>query len=193
MKLEYLSPLISKIETMLQEKKQIVVAIDGYAASGKTTAAKYLSEYYDGNVVHMDDFFLPFELRTAERMAEPGGNIHFERLTEQICLPLSEGKAFAYAAFDCSTGTYKESILKEPKAVTIFEGAYCMYPGRIPYDVSAFFWCREEVQYERVLKRNGPEKLEAFQNRFIPMEHKYFAAFQIPESAEFSFDTSELF
>ena len=193
MKLKYLNPLMNQIETILQEKGKVIVAIDGYAASGKTTAAKSLSEYYQGNVVHMDDFFLPFELRTEERMAEPGGNIHFERLLEQICVPLKEGKAFQYVPFDCGTGTYKEGVVVEPKAVTIFEGAYCMYPGRFPYDVSAFFWCRDEVQYGRVLKRNGPEKLKVFQNRFIPMEHKYFNAFQIPESAEFSFDTSELF
>lgn len=193
MKLEYLNPLMNKIECMLQTKQQVIVVLDGFAASGKTTASEYLSEYFGAEVVHMDDFFLPFDLRTKERMAQPAGNIHFERLTEQICEPLSRGEAYAYTAFDCRTGTYKESRIKEPGAVTIFEGAYSMYPGRIPYDISAFFRCREEVQYERVLRRNGPEKLEAFKNRFIPMEHKYFAAFQIPESAEFSFDTSDLF
>ena len=192
-KAEYIKPLIDRIEYLLQEKGQVIVAIDGQAASGKTTVAAYLETYFGGNVIHMDDFFLPFSMRTEERMEQPAGNIHFERLTEQVCEPLKEGSGFPYIPFDCSTGGFKESIHMEPKPVTIFEGAYCMYPGRIPYDISVFFKCREDVQYERVLKRNGPEKLEAFRNRFIPMENKYFEAFQIPKSAELFFDTSELF
>lgn len=192
-KAEYIKPLIEKIEYLLQKKGQVIVAIDGQAASGKTTAAEYLGKYFEGNVIHMDDFFLPFSLRTEERMEQPAGNIHFERLMEQVGNPLKDGRKFEYMPYDCSTGGFKESILMEPKPVTIFEGAYCMYPGRIPYDISAFFKCREDVQYQRVLKRNGPEKLEAFRTRFIPMENKYFAAFQIPESAELLFDTSDLF
>ncbi|MBQ8596306.1 MAG: uridine kinase [Lachnospiraceae bacterium] len=193
MKTDYLQPLIERIEYILQSKDRVIVAIDGCAASGKTTASKYLGDYFDGNVIHMDDFFLPFSMRTEERMALPAGNIHYERLTEEICKPLSEGREFTYTAYDCSTGGYKESRQMQPKKVTIFEGAYCMYPGKIPYDVSVFFKSREAVQYERVLKRNGPEKLEAFKNRFIPMENKYIQTFQIAETAEFFFDTSDFF
>lgn len=193
MKIEYLTSLIERIESVMKEKPRVIVAIDGCAASGKTTAAEYLGKYFDGNVIHMDDFFLPFPMRTQRRMEQPAGNIHYERLAEQVCRPLLEGREFSYTAYDCGTGGYKESRLMQSKAVTIFEGAYCMYPGRIPYDVSAFFKSSQEVQYRRVLKRNGPEKLEAFQSRFIPMENKYFEAFHISESAEFFLDTSELF
>ena len=193
MKMDYLKPLMDEIEYVLQSRGQVIVALDGCAASGKTTASEYLKEYFGGNVIHMDDFFLPFSLRTEERMALPAGNIHYERLMKEICEPLSKGKEFIYTAYDCSTGGYKESRQMLPKAVTVFEGAYCMYPDRIPYNVSAFFKCREEMQYQRVLARNGPEKLEAFKNRFIPMEHKYFQTFQIPEKADFCFDTSDFF
>lgn len=192
-KAEYIKPLIDKIEYLLQKKGQVIVAIDGQAASGKTTAAEYLGKYFEGNVIHMDDFFLPFSLRTEERMEQPAGNIHFERLIEQVCEPLKAGCKFEYIPFDCSTGGFKESISMEPKQVTIFEGAYCTYPGKISYDIGVFFKCSEAVQYQRVLKRNGPEKLETFKSRFIPMENKYFAAFQVPESAELLFDTSDLF
>ena len=44
--------------TLLQEKGgRAVIAIDGMAASGKSTLAARLAEELDGCVIHMDDFF----------------------------------------------------------------------------------------------------------------------------------------
>ena len=74
--------LFSEIEKLLAEKDRVVVAIDGGAASGKTTLAGMLSERYGGAIVHMDDFFLRPEQRTPERFAEAGGNFDRERFTE---------------------------------------------------------------------------------------------------------------
>ena len=66
-----------KIKKLLAEKQHVVVAIDGMAASGKTTAAEQLTEQLGGEVIHMDDFFLPPEMRTEERLSQPGGNVHY--------------------------------------------------------------------------------------------------------------------
>lgn len=64
----------------------LLVAIDGRSASGKTTLVNALAEQFHTSVVHMDDFFLPVELRTPERFAMPGGNVHFERFQEEFLL-----------------------------------------------------------------------------------------------------------
>ena len=53
----------------------MLVAIDGMCGSGKTTLGQVLSKVYDCNLFHMDDFFLRPEQRTAERMAQDGGNV----------------------------------------------------------------------------------------------------------------------
>ena len=74
--------VILKIEACIKEKDKCILAIDGRAAAGKTTLANLLQEYFDGAVIHMDDFFLPLELRTKERYATPGGNVHYERFNE---------------------------------------------------------------------------------------------------------------
>lgn len=189
----YLEPIINKAEEVLLHKDRILIVIDGCAASGKTTAAAKLAEYFHGAVIHMDDFFLPLELRTPERLAQPGGNIHYERFLEQVFSPLLAGKQLTYQAFDCSKGDYGRTISISPGAVTIIEGAYSMRPGFINYDIGVFFESREEVQYRRILKRNGPEKLEDFRNRFIPMENNYFAAFSIRQLADLLVDTSVIF
>ena len=69
-----------------------IIAIDGRAASGKSTLAQQLGELLDADVIHMDDFFLPPSLRTKERLSEPGGNVHYERFAEEVPL-LYTGKA----------------------------------------------------------------------------------------------------
>ena len=192
--MDYLKPLEDKISELLTGgRTHIVVAIDGHAASGKTTAGNYLAQKYDGNVIHMDDFFLPFEMRNKERMEEPGGNIHSERFHEEVWTPLSEGKEFCYRKFDCQTGGYGESRKIVPSAVTVVEGAYCMKPGLLKYDIGVFLDSDLNVQLKRVLERNGPEKLDAFRNRFIPMENKYFQVYEIENQADLSFDTSVIF
>ena len=76
--------LFSQIEKLFAEKDRVVVAIDGGAASGKTTLADVLSKRYGGAVVHMDDFFLRPEQRTTERFAEVGGNFDRERFMEEV-------------------------------------------------------------------------------------------------------------
>ena len=68
-----------------------VIAIDGRAASGKTTLAAALAAETGGTVVHMDDFFLPAELRTPQRLAAPGGNVHAERFAEEVLPFLRQG------------------------------------------------------------------------------------------------------
>ena len=68
-----------------------IIAIDGRCAAGKTTLAARLAKELGGDVIHMDDFFLPLELRTEERFREPGGNVHYERFKTEVLKPLEAG------------------------------------------------------------------------------------------------------
>jgi len=77
-----------KIDELLTQKDMVIVAIDGKCTSGKTTLASKLTQIYDCNVFHMDDFFLRPEQRTPERFAEVGGNVDYERLQEEVMIPL---------------------------------------------------------------------------------------------------------
>ena len=64
-------PLFAKIDKMLSHKN-VVIAIEGGSASGKTTLGSLLEALYDCTVLHMDDFFLPPSLRKKERFETPG-------------------------------------------------------------------------------------------------------------------------
>lgn len=166
-------------------KRRKIIAIDGRAASGKTTIAEVLSKVLDAPVVHMDDFFLPLEKRTAERLSEPGGNIDYERFIEEVSSKINDKKALSYGVFDCSEMRIKENREISLDGYLIIEGSYSHHPKFGEYaDYYVFSDVNEESQLDRILRRNGEKMLEIFKSRWIPMEERYFEAFSIKDNAD---------
>jgi uridine kinase len=174
-KYQNLLPLIKAIDQKLLSQPTVVAVIDGMAASGKSTAAELLSSLWDTRVIHMDDFFLPKELRTSERLNEPGGNVHYERFHEEVIEGIKSGSGFSYRKFDCKAMNFTQTIRADRCQVLLIEGAYSLHPsfGKY-YDISAIFHVDDEVQQNRILKRNGAAMAEMFRLKWIPMEHRYF-------------------
>ena len=171
---ESLNQIRDRIDELMSQKEQVIVAIDGKCTAGKTTLARELAERYDCNVIHMDDFFLRPEQRTSERYAEVGGNVDYERFMEEVLLPLKDGKTFSYRPFDCGTFTLADPIEITPKRLNIIEGTYSHHPYfGDPYDLKIFLTVTPEVQRERILER--PSSLhQRFFEEWIPMEQRYF-------------------
>ena len=165
-----------QIDTLLEEKNIVIIAIDGKCTSGKTTLSSKLAALYDCNVFHMDDFFLRRSQRTPERFSEVGGNVDYERFREEVLLPLKTGKAFSYRPFDCSTFTLAAPVPVAPKKLNIVEGTYSHHPyfGNA-YDLKLLLTVDEETQRQRILER--PAFLhKRFFEEWIPMENRYFEA-----------------
>ncbi len=183
--------LYSRIDALLATKPNPVIAIDGRAASGKTTLAFEILAAYGCDVVHADDFFLPIEKRTRERLSEPGGNIDYERLRSEVIERLRECKPFEYSAFDCSVMALGDSVAIDPTKPVIVEGSYCLHPYFGEYaDLKVFVTVGEEIQSERILRRNGAEMLRRFINEWIPMEEAYFVAFDIKKSCDVIYENN---
>ena len=171
-----LSTVKLQIDALMKEKDFIILAIDGKCTSGKTTLAAKLTECYDCNVFHMDDFFLRPEQRTPERFAEIGGNVDYERFREEVLLPLQKKLPFSYRPFDCSSFTLSAPVYVEPKRINIVEGSYSHHPYfGDPYDLKILLTVDEETQRQRILAR--PAFLHRrFFEEWIPMENRYFDA-----------------
>ena len=185
--------IMSEIDTLRGQKQQVLVAIDGRSAAGKTTLAALLRESNGCNVIHMDSFFLRPEQRTAQRLEEPGGNVDRERFEEEVLVPLLRGEPFSYRPFDCKKQEMAPAIQVTPHPVTVIEGAYCCHPLLAPvYDLTVFLSIGEAEQSRRILERNGESGLVAFGQKWIPLEESYFAAFGIRERCDLSLDTDEL-
>ena len=162
-----------------------VIAIDGRAASGKTTLAELLSSVLNAETIHMDDFFLPPELRTRERLEEAGGNIHYERFCEEVIPFVGENESFSYGMFDCSQMALNGKRTISASEWRIVEGSYSHHPKFGDYaDFKVFCTVSGEEQMLRILKRNGERMAELFRTRWIPMEETYFSAFKISDGSD---------
>jgi len=179
------------IKNLLKDNEKLVIAIDGRCGGGKSTLGLLLKEQFDCNIFHMDDFFLPFEMKTAQRLKKAGENVHYERFEEEILEYLKNDKSVTYRQYQCNTGEFSQPIKVEPKNLTIVEGSYSLYPKlRNYYDYKIFITVDSKVQYERILKRNGKEKLQDFLNKWIPMEEHYFAELDIRNQCDLILDTT---
>lgn len=179
-----LLPLLLELAKLPQTKKVRIIAIDGRAAAGKTTIGRLLADVIGAEVIHMDDFFLPPELRTMERFAEAGGNVHFERFFDEVLPKLKRNEPFSYRCFDCDIMTYGEYRKIGRSDWRIVEGAYCCHPAFGEYmDLRVFCDVLPDEQIRRIIARNGLEMANVYFSKWIPMEEYYFASGRIREKA----------
>ena len=179
-----------RIGRLCKSKEKVVVGIDGNSCAGKSSLAKKIAEKYDCNVFHMDDFFLRPSQRTLERLEEPGGNVDYERFKSEVADKIMQGKPFCYRPFDCSKQEFRPDIEVVPKKIAIVEGSYSMHPYlEIKYDLRIFLETGRETQRARVLERNGPRMYKRFTEEWIPMENKYFNAFDIRARSDLIYKT----
>lgn len=173
-----------------RQKETFILAIDGRCASGKTTLASYLQNLTDCTVIHMDHFFLRQEQRMKERYDTPGGNVDHERFLEEVMKPLEQGISFSYRPYDCSRGILGEPIWIAQKHLALVEGSYSCHPALWDhYDLRVFLTVDEQMQADRILRRNGPEAADMFREKWIPLEEKYFAAYEIEKRCDLRFRT----
>ena len=180
-----LLPLLLSAHAAGCKGKAKVIAVDGRAAGGKTTLAQQFSMVTGAGVVHMDDFFLPADMRTEERLNTPGGNVHYERFAKDVLPCLASGEAFSYEKFDCS----KMAILGERAVpagdLRLVEGSYCCHPALGDYmDLRVFSDVTPREQVRRVHARSDAWLAQMYVEKWIPMEEKYFKAYAIRDRAD---------
>ena len=186
---------LTAIEERVRERLAngpVTVAIDGGSASGKTTLAARWEHLFGATVFHMDDFFLQPSQRTAERLAEIGGNVDRERFAAEVLTPLAERKPVTYRRFDCHTGSLSHPITVTPVSLVVVEGAYATHPalGKY-YDLSLFLDVDPVLQQRRILARNTAEEAARFFTRWIPLENRYFEGTDIRSRCTFAVPITE--
>ncbi len=171
------------IAQQIRMHKHPLVTIDGPCASGKTTLASELAEQISASVVHTDDYVIPNVQKTAERLKIPGGNCDAERLLREVVIPWTEHKPVRIRRYDCKADLLlPEEILPENE-VLILEGCYSNLPEiRERADMRIFLDVSREVQETRLQKRESPESLKRFHDRWIPLEAAYFTAYGLPDT-----------
>lgn len=191
---ENLHRMMEQVLLHVEKEKPPVVVLDGMCGSGKTTLAKALVAEMQCPLIQMDDFFLPYEMRTEERLKMPGGNVHFERFGKEVLPFIGKKEGFTYRRFSCSDGTFSPAFCPASD-VRIVEGSYSLHPHfqaawQGMEALTVFLSVGEGEQLRRLSRRN-PALLERFQSAWIPMENQYFAAYKIREKADLCLHSPE--
>ena len=173
-----MSILLAEVATVLQNSSKfpVIVAIEGKCGSGKTFYGSKLAAHFNASLIHCDDFFLPKQLRTPERLAEVGGNIHYERLRQLLSRLQSEQMPLTYLAYNCSTDSYEQRSLVKSNLIVV-EGSYALHPTLADfYNLKILLTVDNQTQKQRLLIREGEQGIVNFINKWIPLENRYFDA-----------------
>ncbi|MFJ4094139.1 uridine kinase [Kitasatospora sp. NPDC089913] len=159
-----------------QEATTRIIAIDGTGGSGKTTLAAAVALNLDGAViVHVDDFYRPMPDHEREQLdAEQGYHRYFdwERLRDQVLIPLRDGQAARYQIYDWTTGQLGAWREIASGTVVIVEGVYSTRPELARYyHFTAYVDTPRDVCLQRVRARG--ENPEAWIERWRAAEDYY--------------------
>ncbi|MCF7925169.1 MAG: (d)CMP kinase [Candidatus Izimaplasma sp.] len=176
---------MDKLEALLKSQQPMIIAIDGPSGSGKTTLANTLKTKYEVTLIHMDDYFLPNIKKTEERLNQPGGNVDLERIKKEVFEHINDDILVNHH-FNCNSQTLEKRPLLKRRKLLIIEGVYSCHPELRPYyDKIIYCDVSRETQLKRIKYRNNKILYQRFVNEWIPLEDKYFNAFQIKEHADF--------
>ena len=168
-------PLLADIDRSVAAGIPVRIALDGPCASGKSTLGHWLSELYSCPLIHMDDFFLLPHMRTPDRLAQPGGNVDYERFDREVLTPLSNGSSAHYQPFRCSTGTFGPECIIPFSPVAVIEGSYSLRPDlRERYTHRVWVEADWPARRQRILARGGNDVLSRYEQQWIPLENHYF-------------------
>ena len=180
--------LQERIEHIIAQKGRAFVALDGMAASGKTTLCSRLSAILPGcAVVHMDDFFLTQELRDAGYAAREVANSDVGRVRSEVLAPLYRGEDAVYRPYvHHPTPAFLPPVrIARDCPAVIVEGAYSLHPALFDlYDLRVLMCVCAQTQRERILARNGQTLLTRFLSEWIPLENRHIAARELEKRCD---------
>lgn len=185
--------VLSEIHKLTEEDNPIIVAIDGRCGSGKTYLAELIGKEFPCNILHMDDFYLPFEQRPENWMEIPAGNMDLKRFLTEVLRPIKTNKQAVYCPYICKKNSMGEAVYLTPRNLTIVEGSYSHHPLlAAEYDLTIFLTCSEEEQKKRLQIREG-DRFPNFAKRWIPLEENYLRHCSIETNSQLVIDTSNFF
>lgn len=178
---------IEKIEKIISERQLVapaVISIDGPCGGGKSTIATEIEKELGYNILHMDDFYLPFQMRDKNWMNIIAGHMDFERLIENVLKPYKEKRKTNYISYDCHSDKYLQEIPIDLSKILVVEGSYTSHPRLDEYvALKVFVDINKDEQVKRLTKRN-PDVVDKFLSMWVPFENRYFEELKIKEKSD---------
>jgi uridine kinase len=163
-----------------------LVSIDGPGGAGKSTLAAALAERLGGTqqaaVVHGDDFYRPMPAEERLLLSPQEGYCQYfdwQRLRDQVLVPLASGRAARYQRYDWPTGALAPCELRHvPRSGTVIvEGVYTARPELAGYyDLTVLVEAPRDVCLRRLRERGHDHGPGNWNERWRAAEEHYLAA-----------------
>jgi len=119
--------ILGIINRQVAHNRSFLIGIDGGAGSGKTTFTHWLAKHIrnlktEVNIIHTDNFFRPSSERLDQSLLAAVPDIDWERLHDQVILPLKSGKMAHFQLYDWPEDCLKDWMTINPGGVTIIDG-----------------------------------------------------------------------
>lgn len=184
--------IVRRIAELGATQSTILVAVDGCGGAGKTVFAARLSSDLVAagrrtEVIHFDDFYLPLALRPTDEVKEKlvGANFDWQRLREQVLMPLRAEQEAIYARYDWGTDTLAERHTVAAGATVIVEGVGSSRNELAPlYDLRIWVDCPRDLRLRRGIERDGEKSRDRWERDWMPAEDRYVREHRPHERAE---------
>ncbi|MHB1510485.1 MAG: uridine kinase family protein [Acidimicrobiales bacterium] len=162
----------------------VVVAIDGYGASGKTTCAGLLAGLLGATVVHTDDFFqqpCATSRDPKSQGVELSSYYDWQRVRDEALEPLRDGRSATYRSYDWERrGLSEDRRELSPSRVVLLEGVLSAAPQLADLvDRAVFISTPESERMRRLRARVAPEDWD---EEWLRAERTYFELVRPPSS-----------
>lgn len=176
------------LQGLSPKQSTLLIAIDGCGGSGKSTLAKVLSMNLNNvTIVQMDDFYLPssYISNKESKENEIGFIFDWQRLKNQVLVPLSENVPAKYQIYDWHADILSKWRTIEIGGIVIIEGVYSTRRELANfYDFRIWVECPRSIRLDRGIARDGEAARNRWEKVWMPLEDKYIDAYRPQENAD---------
>lgn len=156
-------------------RKTVLIAVDGFGGSGKTSLARWLADQLGGVTVCSDDFARPRVL-----------GWEWRRFSEQVLSPVLADATARYQRYDWDDDRLAEWHEIEPGGFLIAEGVSISRKELgDPWDLKVWVECPYDLRLARGVERDGEAMRDTWVNFWIPEEERYVEQRRPHERADF--------
>ena len=184
--------IVNCLKMLQRQRACLLVAIDGLGGAGKSTLARLLEQQLSTlgwvvTVVKHDDFYHPSDQRENQQAGMIGCDFDWERLRDQVLIPVREGRLVYYQRYDWEADVLTEWRTISTSDVVLVEGVYTMRCELTDlYDLKIWVKCPRAIRLARGIARDGEEARTIWEQDWMPKEDDYVKTHLPYERADLS-------